>query len=175
MNAQPDTLKITSLPIQETDWETVYWEQMPRVYNFFRYRLGDNALAEDLTATTFTKAWRSREQYAHDLGAFSTWLFTIARHVAADYFRRQRTETSLDSIPHIADETDVEATVQKRRDFARLASLLTGLSERERELVALKYGAEMTNRAIAQVTGLSESNVGTILHRVVLKLREQWE
>lgn len=45
---------------------------------------------------------------------------------------------------------------------------------RERELIALKYGAGINNRLIAQLTGLSESNVGTILHRVVQTLRSRW-
>lgn len=175
MNAQPRIFEMIKSSVQEADWEAVYWEQMPRVYNFFRYRMGDSALAEDLTATTFVKAWCNREQYSRDLGAFSTWLFTIARHVAVDYFRKQRDEASLEMMPYLADETDVEATIQQRDDSARLQRLLEGLSERERELVALKYGAEFTNRAIAELTGLSESNVGTILHRVVHKLRDQWE
>ncbi|MBZ0282044.1 MAG: sigma-70 family RNA polymerase sigma factor [Anaerolineae bacterium] len=175
MNAQPRIFEAIKSTVQETDWEAVYWEQMPRVYNFFRYRMGDSALAEDLTGTTFVKAWRNREQYSHDLGAFSTWLFTIARHVAIDHFRRQRDEASLEMMPHLMDEMDVEKAVQERGDFARLRTLLEGLSERERELVALKYGAELTNRAIAELSGLSESNVGTILHRVVHKLRDQWE
>jgi len=48
------------------------------------------------------------------------------------------------------------------------------LSEREQELIALKYGAELDNRQIAKLTGLTESNVGTILHRAVLTLRRQW-
>ncbi len=64
----------------ETDWHSVYTEQLPRVYNFFRYRLGvqDNATAEDLTATTFEKAWRHRNQYQRNRAAFATWLFTTA-------------------------------------------------------------------------------------------------
>ena len=59
-------------------------------------------------------------------------------------------------------------------DLARLGALLETLPQREQELVALKYGAEATNRAIAELTGLSESNVGTILHRVVQALRRDW-
>jgi len=53
--------------------------------------------------------------------------------------------------------------------------MLTQLPVRERELIALKYGGGLTNRVIAKTTGLSESNVGTILHRVVGRLRLQWE
>jgi RNA polymerase sigma-70 factor (ECF subfamily) len=60
-------------------------------------------------------------------------------------------------------------------DASKLAKLLRGLSGRERELVGLKYGAGLTNRAISELTGLSESNVGTILHRVVGRLRREWE
>jgi len=51
---------------------------------------------------------------------------------------------------------------------------VTTLPARERELLALKYGAGSNNREIAVVTGLSESNVGTILHRTVQALRERW-
>jgi RNA polymerase sigma-70 factor (ECF subfamily) len=59
-------------------------------------------------------------------------------------------------------------------DGERLAVLLQRLPERERELLAMKYGAGMTNRAIATATGLTESNVGTIVHRAVRTLRERW-
>ncbi len=179
MNAQTHALNVTQLAIQAEDWEAVYQELMPRVYNFFRYRTGgsDNALAEDLTAMTFMKAWRFRAQYSDDLGAFSTWLFTIAQNVARDHFRRQHDDVPLDALPHLADnhEDNVEAAVEMRSDLKRLAVLLEMLNGRERELVALKYGAELTNRAIAEMTGLSESNVGTILHRVVQKLRASWD
>jgi RNA polymerase sigma-70 factor (ECF subfamily) len=64
--------------------------------------------------------------------------------------------------------------VAKDSDLARLGALVQRLSLREQELVALKYGAEATNRTIAELTGLSESNVGTILHRVVQTLRRDW-
>lgn len=159
----------------ELDWEAVYAEQLPRVYNFFRYRVGDAALAEDLTATTFEKAWRKRRRYRRDLAAFATWLFAIARRVAIDHFRRPRPEVPLDEAQSEAAPDSVEDAAQRRSDFARLRGLLNALPEREQELVALKYGAGLNNREIAAVTGLSESNVGTILHRAVEKLRAEWE
>nr|HNH84167.1 RNA polymerase sigma factor [Acidobacteriota bacterium] len=73
---------------QEADWEALYKEELPRIFNFFRYRVGDASLAEDLTSTTFEKAWQHRDRYRRDLAGFSTWLFTIARNVASDHFRR---------------------------------------------------------------------------------------
>lgn len=157
------------------DFEAVYQHEMPRVYNFFRYQIGDDQAAEDLTATTFEKAWKHRDRYRADLASFSTWLFTIARRIAADHYRKLRPAISLEEAALVSDGHVVEESAQKNADFAFLAMLLARLAERERELVALKYGAELTNRAIASISGLSESNVSTILHRVTKQLREQWE
>ncbi len=175
MNTNPHIADCTETETTETDWEAVYREQMPRIYNFFRYRVGDGQLAEDLTASVFVKAWRNRDQYSRDLGAFSTWLFTIARHTAIDYFRQHHIELPLEMAETQPENTPVEEIIQQRSDSTRLSGLLQRLSARERELISLKYGGECTNRAIATLTGLSESNVGTILYRVVQKLRGQWE
>lgn len=162
-------------PAREVDWESVYQAELSRIYNFFRYRVGDERLAEDLTAETFEKAWRNRQRYRRDLAAFSTWLFTIARHVAADHFRRPNPEVPLEAAAAVSGGENVESLVQRRADFERLTALLGQLDERERDLVALKYGAELTNRAIARLTHLSESNVGSLLHRVVQRLRTALE
>jgi RNA polymerase sigma-70 factor, ECF subfamily len=162
-------------PPEERDWDALYSAWLPRVYNFFRYRVGDDSLAEDLTATTFIKAWRSRAGYDPALGAVSTWLFSIARHVAADHFRGQRPSLPLDEFQPQPDEDGVEMLVEQQAERDHLTALLVALPPREREIVALKYGAEMSNRAIATVTGLTESNVGTILHRTVHALRRQWD
>lgn len=159
----------------EVDWETAYQADLPRVYNFFRYRVGDDHLAEDLTSETFEKAWRNRHRYQNDLSAFSTWLFTIARRIAIDYFRKPHPEVSLEAANHVANDETVESLIQQRADFERLSTLLAQLTNRDRELVALKYGAGFTNREIAHLNGMSESNIGTILHRVTQQLREAWE
>ena len=159
----------------EPDWEQVYAEQLPRVFNFFRYRLGDTADVEDLTARTFEKAWRARHRYRRDVAGFATWLLTIARNVAIDHLRARQRYEPLDvaaAVPS-SDDTPEQQAVQ-HSEAQRLAALLATLPPRQRELIAMKYGADMTNRAIARATGLSESNVGTILHRTVESLRVRW-
>jgi RNA polymerase sigma-70 factor, ECF subfamily len=157
------------------DWDALYGEQLPRVYNFFRYRVGEGTVAEDLTSLTFEKAWRARHRYRRDLSAFTTWLFAIARNVAVDHFRRARQHVSLDEAVAVEAGESPEEQAVRRSDRERLLALLENLPQREGELVALKYGAGLTNRAIARATGLSESNVGTILHRTVQDLRARWE
>jgi RNA polymerase sigma-70 factor (ECF subfamily) len=158
----------------EPDWDAVYADQLPRVYNFFRYRCGDHADAEDLTGRTFEKAWRSRHRYRRDVAAFSTWLMSIARNVAVDHLRSRRLHVPLDEAANVQTGVTPEDAAARRSDAAHLSRLLKTLPERDRDLVALKYGAGLTNRQIAQATGLSESNVGTLLHRITLALRSQW-
>jgi RNA polymerase sigma-70 factor, ECF subfamily len=162
------------LSAAEPDWDAVYADQLPRVYNFFRYRFGVTADAEDLTARTFEKAWRARHRYRRDVAAFSTWLLSIARNVAADHVRARRPLVALEEAATVAATGTPEDEAVRHSNGERLAVLLQSLPERERELLAMKYGAGMTNRAIATATGLTESNVGTIAHRAVQTLRERW-
>jgi RNA polymerase sigma-70 factor (ECF subfamily) len=124
----------------EPDWDAVYAEQLPRVYNFFRYRLGNAADAEDLTSVTFEKAWRARQRYRRDLSAFGTWLMTIARNVAVDHFRSARSHASLDEAAGAAAGDTPEDAAVARSNADRLTTLMAQLPDRERELLALKYG-----------------------------------
>lgn len=175
MDAKETLLSWLNAPAAEADFEELYRQELPRIYNYFRFRLGDGPLAQDLTSETFVKAWSSRERYRRDLAAFSTWLFAIARRVALDHYRRPRREIPLDSVVDVPSSETVEDVAERDASFARLSVLLADLAERERELVALKYGAGLTNRLIARFTGLSEANVAVILHRTVQRLRSDWE
>ena len=158
----------------EADWDAIYAEHLPRIYNYFRFRLAAEADVEDLTARVFEKAWAARGRYRRDVAAFSTWLYRIAQNVGVDYLRSRRTHAPLeDAVEVISDDTP-EADEERRSDLARLAALTASLPDRERDLIALRYGAGLSNRAIAPLVGLSESNVGTILHRTVQTLRSRW-
>jgi RNA polymerase sigma-70 factor (ECF subfamily) len=158
----------------EADWEALYAEQLPRILNFFRYRVGDGPEAEDLTSITFEKAWRHRGRYRKDRGAFTTWLYTIARRTAIDHARARRLHRPLDEAAHVAAGETPEDVAVRNSDVARLLALLDMLPERERELIALKFGADLSHREIAQATGLGESNVGTILHRTITTLKTRF-
>lgn len=158
------------------DWDEAYEELLPKVYNFFRYRFFDNGLAEELTAETLSRAWQSQHRYRPDLAKFSTWVLGIARHVALDELRRRNAdETDFENIEISDNQIDVENSVQAHQQIDELKTHLAKLTADEQELVGLKYGAGMTNRAIAEITGLSESNVGTVLHRIVTRLRVNME
>ena len=162
-----------AVPVEGVDWDAVYREEMPRVFNSFLYRGFDRATAEDLTSATFEKAWRARDRYRRDRAAVSTWLLAIARNVAIDHFRRSRPEVPIED-EALRDHETPETGALRAAESRRLQELLAGLPQRERELLALKFGAGATNRDIATIAGLGESNVGRILHRTISALRARW-
>lgn len=175
MTAQNDAIsKEMAAAIEEINWESVVGDELPRLYNYFRYRLGDEITAEELTSLVLEKAWLKRHRYRKDRSAFSVWLFAIARNEVVAYLRKRRLTVSLSLAEKAPDET-AEQILEHAQDLQRLSHLLGDLPDRERELISLKFGADLNNREIAIVTGLGESNVGTILSRVLQKLRQQWE
>ena len=173
VSAQSEPMPTTShTKTAESNWDTVYRSQMPRIYNFLRYRLRDEMVAQDLTAVTFEKAWRNRASYAPQSAAFNTWLFTIARNTATDYLRTQKeTLPLLDSA--VSPAPSPEETASRRQDLDLLQQILADLPQREQEIIALKYGAELSTRQIAKQMGISAVNVRIILFRTIRKLRPQ--
>jgi RNA polymerase sigma-70 factor, ECF subfamily len=160
--------------VEEIDWNSVVNNELPRLYNYLRYRLGDESVAEDLTSVVLEKAWLKRHRYRKDRAAFSVWLFSIAKNEVIGYLRRRQVSLPI-SMAETASAETIGHSLEQSQDIQQLSHLLAELSERERELISLKFGADLNNREISTVTGLSESNVGTILSRVLQKLREQWK
>lgn len=160
---------------QETVWSDLYTSHVKRVYNFFRFRVGNDQVAEDLTSTTFEKAWGKRRQFRGKRDDFIHWLYAIARNVANDYFRKSPNLVRLDDITRSAGPTSVSEDVEMKIEFQRLVYYINQLPDREREILILKHGANLNNRQIARQLDLSESNVGTILYRAVQKLRKKME
>lgn len=164
---------------QVVDWEAVYESELGRIYNYFLYKLCNREVAQDLTAVTFERAWKARSKYNTRLASPGTWLLGIARNIFREHLRRNKVveyqvEFFLDN-EKLPSAINVEQSFQEQQDKVLLQRLLLELPERDHDLVALKYGAGLSNREISKVTGLSESNVGSILHRIVTALRRKWD
>ena len=78
------------------NWDEVFTIEFPRILNYFRFHGVEDAIAEDLTASTFEKAWSSRQLYRSEKSTVSTWLYTIAHHTMIDHFRARTNELPLD-------------------------------------------------------------------------------
>jgi RNA polymerase sigma factor (sigma-70 family) len=153
----------------------MYEEHLPRVFRYFSYRVGNTALAEDLTSTVFEKALGAFGTYRPEKSPAEAWLLTIARNTLIDYFRKNGNKQffPLESALTLASDGPLPAEeAERQEEIDRLRYCLSLLSQYEQEMVSLKFGSEITNRRIAGMLGLSESNIGTMLFRAVGKLRE---
>jgi RNA polymerase sigma-70 factor (ECF subfamily) len=119
----------------EADWDAIYAEHLPRIYNYFRFRLAAEADVQDLTARVFEKAWSARGRYRRDVAAFSTWLYRIAQNVGVDYLRSRRTHAPLEDAVEVIVDGTPESDEEHRSDLARLAALTASLPDRERAVV----------------------------------------
>jgi RNA polymerase sigma factor (sigma-70 family) len=153
-------------------FEALYRASRQDVYAYVATLLRDAAAAEDVTALAFERAYRRRRSFDRRRGDERAWLFGIARNAALDELRRRRRLARLAVEPQDAAEEPAhdDADVALRRTAVRAA--LAQLPAREREIIALKFHAGMSNAELARVLGVTESNAGTLLYRAMQKLRK---
>jgi len=166
---------VERMPAVATDTETfaaLYERTFSRVYAYVASLLRDRSAAEDVTAQAFERAYRKRAGYRTGRGSPEAWLFGIARNAALDELRRRKRRARLETEPADPDapDTDEQVELTLRRETVRAA--MDALDGRERDLLALKFSAGLSNAEIAAVLGLSETAAGTRLHRTLTKLRK---
>ncbi len=141
---------------------------IPLVYAYAAYRLGDGPDADDATGDTIERAVRYRKKYDPSKGEPLAWLIGIARNCIADLVAA-REDVVDEPLPEGATDDLEEGTT--RRLTLRLA--VARLDERERELIALRYGADLTARQIGVVLGMRKNAVEVALHRALARLRAE--
>ena len=140
-----------------------------RVYAYVAYRVGDGPDAEDLTSETFERALRYRKSYDSSKGEPIAWLIGIARRCVEG--RPPPLEHSAEQLD-APDQRDLEDDALRR---ITLSSAVGRLEERDRELIALRYGADLTARQIAELQGAKTNAVEVALHRALGRLRTHLE
>lgn len=151
-----------------------YDECAERVFRFLCAKVSSTADAQDLTSQTFLQAWQAYPTLRHP-ERFIPWVFTIARNLANDQYRRKKPlalpldESAPDPRANPVDD------VIKNQFKARLTELVAELREDERELLSLRYQAELNYREIAQIVRRSESAVKKQHLRLLARLQSQLE
>jgi RNA polymerase sigma-70 factor (ECF subfamily) len=147
----------------------MYEGHVSRVYGFFGYAVRSRADAEDLTQLTFERALRAWERYDESRGGASKWLMAIARNLLVDHLRAALPAEpvdvgNLEQVPAAPDRHGLGLEPELERALAEL-------EPRARELIALRFGADLAAAEIAALTGKSVANVHQILSRSLRRVR----
>lgn len=146
------------------------------IFEFFTYRVEDYNTAEELTSVVFEKALKGLDNFQWQGVPFSAWLYRIARNTLIDHYRKKAKNKEISSLELIQElpskEKQPHEIVETMFTEELLYNILQELPSREKEIIYLKFFDGYTNKIIAEITSLSETNVGTILYRTIRKLRE---
>jgi RNA polymerase sigma-70 factor, ECF subfamily len=145
-------------------------ELIRRVYSYVAYRIGDGPDAEDVTSEVFERAVRYRESYDPARGEPLGWLLGIARRCVGDALARPALDEPAPGDTRSSE--DVETEVVER---LTVAAAVSRLDERAQDLIALRYGADLTARQIAKLHGTKPNAVEVALHRTLARLRPELE
>jgi len=156
----------------------VYQRYFDDVYNFVCYSVG-HSNAEDVVQETFLRVYRSSTQFRGD-SELRTWIFGIARRQISDWFRRQRLLPANwlgEVIPDLTPGPEESFYIQEQA--REVLAKLEKLGFKQRSVVVLRSMYGFSGREVAEIMGMSESNVRTLLHRTIKKLQsdirpEQW-
>lgn len=155
----------------------VYDEHVWDVYGFIAYRVRTRDEAEDLTQATFERALKAWSRFDPSRASAHTWLLAIARNLVIDHYRsdKSRLTSSLDAPgANPPDQAAIEGEEEQRLGpDPALASALDGLPQRQREILALRFGGDLSGAQIAEITGLNVDNVQQILSRTLRQLRDE--
>jgi RNA polymerase sigma-70 factor (ECF subfamily) len=167
-------LRLAATTAETIPFDQVFDSYYPAVFRYFRYRGADADTANDLASSVFEKALANLRQYDPRKGQIQTWLFAIAHNLGINHWKAETAHplTSLDDLDlPVQDELQPEQALMLVQDKEQILRALQSLDPRSVEIIALKFGGELTNGQIAGLVHLSESNVGVILYRSLMKLR----
>lgn len=176
MESSQTTDELTLVRAAQTDSQAfgaLYDRYVQRVYRYCYYRTNNAPDAQDLTAQIFLAALESLPRYRQE-GHFAAWLFSIARRKVTDYYRRVPA-VPLDEavLPPIQSDLAVDAETSQRRE--RLLGLVRSLGEDEKELIHLRYVAELSFAEIALSLRKNEEAVKKTLYRLIARLKRDLE
>lgn len=165
-----------STPIFNIDEFTkIYEAYYERIFKYIYYKIGDKHMSEELCSQVFEKIILNYNKFSGSEGSLDGWIFTIAKNVITDNYRKSKNIFCfpLDFLNNNISlkKTPDESTLSKE-DNVYLINALKKLNSKERSVISFKYGAGLKNTEIANIMGLSESNVGVILCRSLKKLKK---
>ncbi|MDP1846968.1 MAG: sigma-70 family RNA polymerase sigma factor [Solirubrobacteraceae bacterium] len=161
--------------MRDHDIERLFAEHSQRLYAFVAYRTGDPSVAEEIVGDTFERVVRTRRRFDRSKGSEQSWIYAIALNLLTDHQRRAGVERrALDSAAHAAGR-DANDPLTRVADRDQLLRALERLEPDLREVLALRFGADLRLKDIARVTGRPLSTIHERLQRGLRRLQAELE
>lgn len=152
----------------------VYHSYFERIYRFAFFRLGSKESAEDVTSEIFLRLVEKIDKYKENQGSFSSWIYTLARHEVANFYRRKKDYVNLEAVTEMAVKEDVEKELDLKNKLLWTKEKLADLPERQREVLLLRVWDEMSHEEISEILSISEGASKMALTRALSTLKEDW-
>jgi RNA polymerase sigma-70 factor, ECF subfamily len=156
------------------NFQLVYDRWAVRIYQYFCFHTGDPASAEDLTSQLFLSVMQALPRY-QNRGHFAAWLFSIARNLSKEYFRKKQREVPLEAALKIPSTCDLSDEMTHLDEINRLRLMVLSLPEEERELIRLRYVAKLSFADMAILLKKREDAVKKSLYRLQERLQNLLE
>lgn len=162
--------------VQKKDKEAfgeIYNLLFKQIFRYLYFSVRNKELAQDLTQDTFFKAWKSVSSGSTSNGSFKSFLYTIARNLVIDYYRKKK-EVSLDSVGEYVDHILVEGPedlIAQDEEKEMVNKALSKLNDNERQFIVLRFFEELRFSEMARILDKGEGSVRVATHRVLKKLK----
>ena len=139
----------------------------PLIKGFMMRKGATPEMAEDLAQDTMIQVWRKSSLYAPGKGSVSTWVFTIARNLRIDTFRRTRgiRFEEISNYEFESDDPSSEHSVSEMQESAIVAVAVKELPAEQRQVIELAFRDDLTHMEIAEQLDLP---LGTVKSRMRL-------
>lgn len=163
--------------LSKDDFDKVFDTYHGQVYDFVLRRVSNEHVAQDLTSSIFEKIVKSLENFQWQGITVSAWIFRIARNRVIDYYRKNnkyKGNVSLDVVANFIESggSSAQETLEDAEDQVNLYNAIREFKDEDQYLIYYKYFEDLNNRKIAELMGMTETNIGTRLHRIRKKLRK---
>lgn len=162
-------------PAYQTGFVEAYERYYTKVFAYIYSRVGNVEAAKDLTAEVFEKAY-VKGHSVREPAAYATWLFMIAKNAVVGHYRRNKRETNgmnkmRESLWQAGSSPSPEDGALRGEAVSSLMQYVRRLSQRDQELLALKFEGDLSYAEISRVLRMSEVNVRVSIFRVLKRLR----
>lgn len=157
------------------DFDLLYKTFHKKVLDFVARRVDTKEIAEDLTSEIFEKVYKFVDDFKWQGITISAWIFRIARNRIIDHYRKDnkyKKNSSIDDYVNIivSPAKEAEELILEKEEYILLYDAIREFNEEDQYLIYYKFFEDLSNKEIAKLIKLSETNVGTRLHRLRTKL-----